>query len=241
MACTESWSVYLTASIHWSHGHRHFKGLKEGYGFTWMELPYIHINIHAHIIYTFCIHIYIYTCICMHLYLHTHTHTFIFVLWLLWEEYDSEQSKSLILWGSETSVQEAEERISFTISYNMNHTKNERTKKNSVMVYSRDLGLILYQICYRECRRKQECWAGILWSGAVWWRRSETAVHKESLEIASHSDSESQWYKERANSSKGKHKLMLLHRGQSWDWASTMVQRDSVSTFTKTVISVGKA
>lgn len=191
----------------------------------------------THSIYFVYTYIYMYTCICMHLYLHTH----LFVLWLLWEEYNSEQSRSLILWGSETSVQEAQERISLTISYNMNHTKSGRTKKNSAMVYSRDLGLILYQICYRECGRKQEGWAGILWSRAVWWRRSETAVHKESLEIASHSDSESQWYKERANSSKGKHKLMLLHRDQSWDWASTMVQRDSVSTFTKTVISVGKA
>lgn len=183
-------------------------------------------------------YVYIYTLVYVCIYTYTHIHTHLFVLWLLWEEYNSEQSRSFILWGSETSEQE---RIFLTISYNMNHTKSERTKKNSAMVYSRDLGLILYQICYRECRRKQEGWAGILWSRAVWWRRSETAVHKESLEIASHSDSESQWYKERANSSKGKHKLMLLHRDQSWDWASTMVQRGSVSTFTKTVISVGKA
>lgn len=106
-------------------------------------------------VYTY-ICIYIYTLVYICIYTYTHKHTHLFVLWLLWEEYNSEQSRSLILWGSETSVQETQERISLTISYNMNHTKSGRTKKNSAMVYSRDLGLILYQICYRECWRKQE-------------------------------------------------------------------------------------
>lgn len=34
---------------------------------------------------------------------------------------------------------------------------------------------------------------------------------------------------------------MFLHRNHLREWALTMVQRDSISTFTKTVISVGKS
>lgn len=42
------------------------------------------------------------------------------------------------------------------------------------------------------------------------------------------------------NSLKGKQNLMFLHRNHPWEWALTMVQRDSIWTFTKTVLSVGK-